>query len=141
MTHCLGTRLIGDSVKMNARILIIGGVGLVKGRVRLAGPVMREICDELEPALQRVKFTDHGPFHTISMIVRFGEKTRLAPEFEPLNRKYSELPVSVELPMDELRVLRRPQLKDRLLEATHQVLEAAAEKYGLPYEELSEALR
>ena len=141
MTPCLETRRIGDPVTTDARILLIGGVGLVKGRVKLAGPVMREICDELEPSLQRVKFTENMPFRTISMIVRFGEQTRLTPEFEPLNRRHSDLPVSVELPMEELRGLKRPQLKERLLEATYQVLEATAEKYDLPYKELNDTLK
>jgi hypothetical protein len=59
----------------NQRILLIGGVSLVKGRVREAGPAMREICDELEPLLQDIDFVVNAPFNTISMIIRFGKKT------------------------------------------------------------------
>jgi hypothetical protein len=43
--------------------------------------------------------------------------------------------------MEELRGLKRPQLKERLLEATYQVLEATAEKYDLPYKELNDTLK
>jgi hypothetical protein len=49
--------------------------------------------------------------------------------------------VNVELPMNEFRVAKRSELKERLVEATNTILKAVAAKYDLPYGELSKTLR
>ena len=122
-------------------MLLIGGSGLVKGRVRLAGPVMREICDELEPALIASSFTEKAPFRTVSLILRFGEQTLLDPVYEPVDRRHSELPVAVELPMSELRTAKRDDLKQRFFDATLRVLADVARKYNLPFEDFEKQRR
>jgi hypothetical protein len=47
---------------VNERILLIGGVALVRGRVRDAGPVMVEICKGLEPLLRESGYVYSAPF-------------------------------------------------------------------------------
>ena len=127
-------------MKTEVRTLLIGGVGTVRGRTRRAGPVMREICDEFEPALKHVEFAKDGPFQTISLVVKFGENTRIQPQFGPVNRRYSELPVSIEFSMEELNLLDREELKTRLTNATLCVLESTAKEFDLPYDEFLVAL-
>lgn len=85
------------------RMLLIGGVSLIKGRVRDAGLVMQEVCNDLEPLLKEIGFLNNAPFETISMIIRFGEKTDLTPDYAPINTRYSELPVAVEKKLADLR--------------------------------------
>ena len=114
------------------RILLIGGVSLVKGRVKEAGPVMREICDELEPLLQDMEFLDKAPFKTISMIIRFGKKNDLTPQYDPINKRHSELPVAVELQLAGLRTANKDEVKAAFVTATIDVLLDVSEKYGLP---------
>ncbi|WP_419227318.1 Imm39 family immunity protein [Alteromonas sp. OM2203] len=116
------------------RILLIGGVSLIKGRVKEAGPVMKEICDELEPLLQDIGFVDSAPFKTVSMIIRFGEKTDLTPEYEAINKRYNELPVAVEMELAEFRVASKDVVKSAFVKATIDVLLDIAKKYDLPSE-------
>lgn len=122
------------------RILLIGGVSLVKGRVREAGLVMQEICNELEPLLKEISFVDNAPFKTVSMIIRFGENTNLNPEYEPINKRHSELPVAIELELASLRTASKEVVKDAFVKATIDVLADVARKYNLPAEPL-EAIR
>ncbi|HBV20919.1 MAG TPA: hypothetical protein DEF07_04265 [Nitrosomonas sp.] len=118
------------------RILLIGGVSLVKGRVKESGLVMKEICDELEPMLQEIGFVDNAPFKTVSMIIRFGEKTDLTPDYDPINKRYSELPVAVEMELASLRIASKETLKNAFVKATIDVLIDIARKYNLPCESL-----
>lgn len=118
------------------RILLIGGVSLIKGRVREAGLAMKEICDDLEPLLKEIGFVDNAPFKTVSMIIRFGEKTDLTPDYEPINKRHSELPVAVEMELSALRVASKDVVKSAFVKATIDVLIDVAKKYDLPSEPL-----
>jgi len=69
------------------KILLIGGVSLVRGRIRDAGLVMKEICDVLEPILLNSGFTDNAPFRTVSLIIRFGEKTDFTPKYDTIDKR------------------------------------------------------
>ncbi len=125
---------------VNERILLIGGVGLVRGRVRDAGPVMVEICNELEPLLRESGYSDSAPFKTVSLILRFGAQSKLDPEYGALDRRHSELPVSVELEMGKLRRMGREDVKREFLLATLSVLVDVAQRYGLPQDGLPDRL-
>lgn len=118
------------------RILLIGGVSLIKGRVREAGLAMKEICDDLEPLLKEIGFVDNAPFNTVSMIIRFGEKTDLTPDYEPINKRHSELPVAVEMELSGLRVASKDVVKSAFVKAAIDVLLDVAKKYDLPSEPL-----
>lgn len=113
------------------RILLIGGVGVVRGRIKDAGQVMREICDDFEPLLIESNFVSEAPFKTVSLIIRFGENNGGAPIFEPINQRHKELPASIELSIAELRPLDRGALKNAFIKATIEVLEAVVKKYSL----------
>ncbi|KZN34360.1 hypothetical protein N480_22415 [Pseudoalteromonas luteoviolacea S2607] len=118
------------------RILLIGGVSLIKGRVREAGLAMQEICDDLEPLLNEIGYVDNAPFKTVSMIIRFGEKTDLTPDYDPINKRHSELPVAVEMELASLRVASKDVVKSTFVKATIDVLIDVAKKYDLPSEPL-----
>ena len=124
----------------NERILLIGGVGLVRGRVRDSGPVMVEICDELEPLLRECGYSKSAPFKTVSLILRFGTQRKLEPEYGPLDRRHSELPVSVELEMGKLRRMSREEVKRDFMIATLAILVDVAQRYGLPQDALAHRL-
>lgn len=118
------------------RILLIGGVSLIKGRVREAGPVMKEICDDLEPLLNEIGFVDNAPFNTISMIIRFGGKTDLNPDYKPINKNFGELPVAIEMELSGLRVASRDVVKNAFMMAVVDILLDVAKKYSLPSKQL-----
>ena len=109
---------------------------MIKGRVREAGLAMQEICNDLEPLLKEIGFVDNAPFKTVSMVIRFGEKTDLTPDYDPINKRYSELPVAVEMELAGLRVASKDVVKSAFVKATIDVLIDVAKKYALPCEPL-----
>lgn len=109
---------------------------MIKGRVKEAGIAMQEICYELEPLLKEVGFVDNAPFKTVSMIIRFGEKTDLTPDYDPINKRHSELPVAVEMELAGLRMASKDVVKSAFVKATIDVLIDVAKKYDLPFEAL-----
>lgn len=123
------------------RILLIGGVGLVKGRVRDAGVVMVQICDELEPILRDLCFTRNAPFRTVSLILRFGTQRGINPECQPIDKSHDELPMTLELEMQSLKEMNRDELKNEFMVATLEALIIAGQKYGLPTDVLERSLR
>lgn len=112
----------------------------MKGRIRDAGSVMVEIGEQLEPLLDEIEFVKNAPFKTVSMIIRFGEKTDLTTQFDPIDKRNYELPVAVELEMAKLRFESRDVVKRAFFEATIAVLMDVAHKFDLPAQRL-EALR
>jgi hypothetical protein len=114
------------------RILLIGGVGLVRGRIKDAGRVMVEICDALEPLLNEIGFVKRAPFRTVSLIIRFGETTDLTPQYDPIDRRHDELLVAVELEMAKLRFESKDVVKRAFYDATLTVLDDVARKFDLP---------
>jgi hypothetical protein len=122
------------------RMLLIGGAGLVKGRVRDAGPIMVEICNELEPVLREGYFTRSAPFQTVSLILRFGTRRCLIPEYRPVDKSHNELPLSVELEMQTLREMNRDELKHEFMVATLESLIHAGNKFMLPTAMLERSL-
>lgn len=123
------------------KAVLIGGVGLVKGRVRNAGAVMVEICDELEPILRDGYYCQRAPFQTVSLIIRFGSRQNLDPEYQPIDNIHSELPMSVELEMEVLKTMDRDQLKRLFLVATLKALIHAGHEFDLPTERLESVLK
>jgi hypothetical protein len=128
-------------VENKRRTLLIGGVALVKGRVPNAGPVMVEICDELEPVLCEGCYTRNAPFETVSLILRFGTRRCFIPEYRPVDKSHKELPVSVELEMEALRRMNPAELKREFTVATLEALIHAGHKFNLPTEMLEQSLR
>lgn len=61
---CLVIKQIDDKgrLMLEKKILLIGGVSLTKGRIKDVGLVMKEICDELEPMLNKICFINSAPF-------------------------------------------------------------------------------
>ena len=134
---CQEIKRIDDGYLMTEqRILLIGGVSLIKGRVKEAGPAMKEICDELEPMLQEIGFVNNAPFKTVSMVIRFGEQTNLIPDYDPINKRYSELPVAVEMELSSLRMANKETVKSAFIRVAIDVLLDVAKKYQLPCEPL-----
>lgn len=120
------------------RVLFIGGVSLIKGRVKQAGLAMAEICEEFEPLLKEIQFVRNAPFKTISLIIRFGEETDLNPSYEAINKRHSELPVAILMELAELKTASKSVVKSAFISATVDVLFDVAKKYNLPADRLGE---
>jgi len=93
---------------------------------------MVSICDEFEPYFLSNKLLEKTPFQVVSLIIRYGSKCG-EPEIGKINKLYSELEVSVELPMEEVRKLKYDDLRECFRNATLDSLIAIAKKYDLPF--------
>lgn len=118
------------------RLLLIGGVGTVKGRVPGSGPAMLAVCDALEGVLKDVAFTAKAPFRTVSLIIRFGTKDDLTPEHGAIDRRHGELPVAVEFDLKQLRRASQAELELLFKAVTLDILLDVASRYALPDERL-----
>jgi Immunity protein 39 len=113
----------------------LGGVSLTKIRLnRQSGPVMVEVGDELESIMINTNYLDSAPFKRVGLILYFGLKNADIPGYQRINKKYSELPVTIELDAQELRHASREELKRIYTLATLKALIHVGEKYGLPTE-------
>ncbi len=110
----------------------------MKGRIKCVGSVMREICDRLEPELQKANFLDNAPFETVSVVFRFGEKNGTSTEYATIDKRHGELPVAMELEMDSLRQMSREEVGSVLLDATLGILMKIGCEYDLPLDFLQQ---
>lgn len=107
------------------RHILIGGVALIKGRVSNVGMAMVRVCDSLEPSM--VSWLADAPFHTVSIIVRFGAHTTDLVEVGRISKKHSELPVAVQVALSELQDVQSDEtrldsiLRDHTLRALREV--------------------
>ena len=126
-------------MKNGKRELLIGAVGLVKGRVREDGKVMVATCNLLEPELESTKFLVCAPFDVVSLILRYGAKSGTEPEIGKINR-HKELEVAIELAMSEVRTMDFEALSKTIMNATLKSLTAVGKKYDLPVERWNKLL-
>jgi len=117
---------------MKDRILLLGGVGVVKGRIKGAGRIMVELCDELDPIIKQSEFYKQAPFELLNGIIRFGTKDDDEPEYELLRN--NELAFAVEVDMVNLKNQQKNEIKKKFLEIILGALKKIAHKYNVPYD-------
>lgn len=121
------------------RELLIGGVNLVKGRVKDVGKAMLAICDQFEPEFEETRFLEDAPFDVVSLLLRFGTKWG-TPSIGKVNKRYFELEVGIEVPLDELKVMNYESLESVVRKVTLESLLVVAEQFGLESSRWSELL-
>ena len=122
------------------RRLLMGGVDLVKTRLKNAGTAMVAVCDELDPILEESDFFLNAPFQSVSLILRYGLINNTDPEYQPIDQRHRELPISVEIDAKLLQSLDRSDpngLKDVVSLVAAAALLNVSVKFGLA----SDALR
>ncbi|WP_339730426.1 Imm39 family immunity protein [uncultured Gimesia sp.] len=112
--------------------IVLGGVGLIKGSIREAGPAMVEITTELNPFLVEDGFLEDAPFNLLHGIIRFGTKYDPHSQVGPIDKKNNELPFAVEIELDPLRRASKDEVINKFLMALIPALFAIASKYDLP---------
>jgi len=117
---------------MNNRILLLGGVGLIQGRIKGAGKIMLELCDLLDPIIQDSEFYKHAPFKLLNGIIRFGTKDDDNPDCEPIRNE--ELAFAIEVNMVNLKNKQKDEIKQKFLEITLNALQKIANIYNIPFD-------
>jgi immunity protein 39 of polymorphic toxin system len=122
------------------RKLLASAVSLVRGRVRGDLAALTRVKDELE-ALLVPEFFENAPFQRVGVIIRYGKRTSLQPEYQRIGtfEGIRELPVAIEVEMDRLRRMEPEEVYAIFRQAVLDLLIAIAEKYGLRSERLREA--
>ena len=111
----------------------MGGVGLVKGRVRGAGKAMVAVCEELEQNLEKSGWFSVAPFSGVSHVLRFGLEPGNAPELGRIERS-GYLQTATQVSMDQYRRLAGApsELRFAMRAEIIATLLAVAAKYKLP---------
>ncbi|RCS44180.1 hypothetical protein DTL42_17875 [Bremerella cremea] len=112
--------------------VVLGGVGLIKGSIRHAGPVMVEISQELNPYLVKDKFLADAPFDLLSGIIRYGTMFDPHAEVGPIDKRNNELPFAMEIELAPLKRASREEVKAEFLKALIPALFAISLEYELP---------
>lgn len=120
-------------MSMSEYPVLIGGVGLVKGRIKNIGQAMVSVCDEVKPLIEQSNAFDTMPFKEINMVIRWGEERIEAPEIGPLRKAKSCLEVATTISLSEGKEIENnpEQLKAMVKGELAKVFKAVEAKYGL----------
>lgn len=116
--------------------LVIGGVDLVKVRLKHIGPAMVTVADDVEKLLIDSDFFTRAPFSWVSLVIRNGLENKFTPIFHRINKKYGDLPISVEVDTHTLLDADLKTVEAVYRRATIEALIHVAHKYHLPTEAL-----
>lgn len=112
--------------------LMLGGVGLVRGSIPNAGPILVEISKEINPYLVGDGFLADAPFDLLHGIIRFGTKFDPHAEVGPIDKRHNELPFAVEVELIPLKRASKEEVKAEFLKALIPALFAISLDYDLP---------
>ena len=103
--------------------------------------VMNLVRDEIESILINSNFFDDTPFSWITIALRYGLQDEKEPEFGRINKKYGDLPISIEIDVSERASMSELELHNFYSGAVLRSLILVASRYNLPTEPLNSRLR
>ena len=113
--------------------VVIGGVGLVNGRVKNIGQAMVSVCDEVKTVIEQTKAFEGMPFTEINMIIRWADDAIEDPKIGPLRKAIQSLEAATTISLAEGKAVENDPEKLKLLvkRELQKVLRAIEKKYGL----------
>jgi hypothetical protein len=120
------------------RKLVLGGVALVKARLKNECQAMSQVRDELEPLLIRSGWFPAAPFGWVGLILRFGLKTEIEPHYQRISKRHGDLPIAIEVDTHHLLEIHTDpeRLKAFFKRVTIDCLLSVARRYDLSTEAL-----
>jgi len=121
---------------LHDRKIVFSLFGLVLGRLKNAR-VLIPIRDALDEMLVRESFFSDAPFLWIGVTLKYGIKNDLHFVFERINKKYGDLPITLELDMQILQWADQHNLdllRDIFMIAGLEAVIQVGKKYKLPVE-------
>jgi len=123
------------------RKLGLNGVALTKQRNnRHDTKALTEVRDELEKVIIDSKYLEDAPFSWITIAVRYGLKNDDKPSYQAVNKKYGDLPLAIEVDIQELIGASLDELKLIFKQAVLKALIHAGEKFERPTDALEKML-
>ena len=120
--------------ELNIRNLVVGGVSLVKCKVKRYGPAILAARNKIETALEENGYLAEAPFRTVSLILRFGTYNNPTPEIGKIDSRRRLLPVAVELDANDLATIDLQGLERHFHGVMIEVLCDVAANFDLPFE-------
>ncbi|MBP6865885.1 MAG: immunity protein 39 [Candidatus Didemnitutus sp.] len=125
----------------HTRKLGLLGVALVKARLpKTVSAALDAVRDEVEAVMISSGFLTGAPFAWVTIAVRYGLKNEEAPHFGRVNRKFGDLPLSIEVDTHQLQHADLSQARTVVRQAVVRALLAAAARYDRPSDAI-EALK
>ena len=118
---------------MNDYPLLIGGVGLIKGRIKNFGSAMVKVCDDIKPIIVNSNAFEEMPFEQINMVIRWGHEEVAEPEIGPLNKKQKVINVATTIALSDGKAVENDSEKLVLFVITQveKVFKGLQAKYGM----------
>ncbi len=126
----------------HGRTLGLLGIALTKARnPRNSMPAMLQVREEIERVLIDTGYCENAEFSNVVIAVRFGLKEELFPNYQAINKKYGELPLGIEVSVEEMQGASLNKMKRIFKSAVLRSLIHAGEKYKRPIAELERLKR
>lgn len=125
----------------HGRKLGLSGVSLTKARTnRHDVKALTAVRDELEAVLDSDRYLLGAPFTWVTIAVRYGLVDASEPSYQPINKKYGDLPLAIEVDTHRLVGLDVQDLAMLFRQAVLVALVHAGKKYERPCAKLESLL-
>lgn len=115
----------------HGRVLGLFGVSLTKARLpKGCKAVLASVRDELEQMMLDTDYLQDASFSWVTVAVRFGLTDALDPVVAAINKRYGELPLSIEVDVGRLQGRTLAEQRIAYLRAVALALCIAGRKYG-----------
>lgn len=119
------------------RRLGLCGAALTTVRIpRFDIQTMAAVRDKLEAIIDKSGYLYGAPFEWVTISLRYGLKNEDEPHFEPISKKYADLPLSIELDTNELISCSREEMQKAFEIASLKALLHAGRRFNLSCSEL-----
>ena len=61
------------------------------------------VRDELEAVLIESGYCEGAPFSWVTLSIRYGLKEESEPHYQAINKKYGDLPLAIEVPIEKMQ--------------------------------------
>lgn len=121
------------------RKFVYGSVSLTMQRPnRYEFEIGEEIQNEIEKIMVDSEYLKEAPFFWIDISIRHGLKNDIEPSYQNINKKYGDLPLTIEIDVHETIGASFDEMKRIEKTAILISLIHAGKKYNLPIEKLEE---
>ena len=109
------------------------GISLTKARLnKNSGPALDAVREELEAVIIESEFLNGAPFSWVTLSIRYGIKSEEMPHFQPINRKFGDLPLAIEIETEQMQGKDVDDLKTLFRGTVLRALVAAGSRYNRP---------
>jgi hypothetical protein len=92
----------------------------------------KAVEEEIEPILEEIGYLEDAPFSWVTLAIRYGLKNEEKPHYMAVNKKYGDLPLSIEVDVHEMLGASLDELQRIFRSAALRALIHAGERYGRP---------